>query len=159
MKITERGLELIKGFESFSGELYDDDAGHATIGYGHLVHRGRVGTDPVAEKPFLGGIDEPHARILLAGDCGRAVLALERLIVHEVLETLHATSFDALVSFTFNLGPDALRGSKLLAYVNDGELVAAAKQFERWCHAGRPPVEMRGLLRRRFAEAAMFLDY
>src|SRR3954451_2650756 len=40
-QVSDRGLELIGGFEGLRTELYDDQAGHCTIGYGHLVHRGR----------------------------------------------------------------------------------------------------------------------
>jgi GH24 family phage-related lysozyme (muramidase) len=42
MKIDAHGLHLIAGFEGFVDRPYNDSAGNATIGYGHLIHRGPV---------------------------------------------------------------------------------------------------------------------
>jgi GH24 family phage-related lysozyme (muramidase) len=39
-KLSKAGVRLIAGFEGFRSDLYDDAAGHCTIGYGHLVHMG-----------------------------------------------------------------------------------------------------------------------
>jgi lysozyme len=61
----------------------------------------------------------------------------------------------ALISFAFNLGADALAGSTLLQKVNDCDFIGAAHEFPKWDHAGG--TELRGLLIRRFEEAALFL--
>lgn len=46
-KLSKTGARFIAGFEGFRSDLYDDAAGHCTIGYGHLVHRGRRnGSEP-----------------------------------------------------------------------------------------------------------------
>ncbi len=64
--------------------------------------------------------------------------------------------FDALVSFTFNLGAGALKRSTLLKKLNCGDITGAAGQFERFVYAGGKV--MRGLVRRRAAEKEIFLN-
>jgi len=67
---------------------------------------------------------------------------------------LTQNQFDALCSFTYNLGAGALRTSTLLQLVNLGDFAAASKQFLRWDKAGGKPLA--GLTRRRRAEMALF---
>ena len=62
--------------------------------------------------------------------------------------------FDSLVDFAFNLGRGALNNSTLLKDLNAGDYMAAAKEFEKWDHAGGKVVA--GLLRRRLAEENEF---
>ena len=38
--LSSDGVELIKQFEGFRANLYNDPVGHCTVGYGTLVHRG-----------------------------------------------------------------------------------------------------------------------
>ena len=62
--------------------------------------------------------------------------------------------FDALCSFTFNLGGGALSSSTLLRKLNERDYAGAAEEFPRWCHAGGR--EVPGLVRRRLAEQSLF---
>lgn len=62
--------------------------------------------------------------------------------------------FDALTSFTFNLGAGALASSTLLKKLNAGDCAGAQKEFGRWVHAGGEVLQ--GLVRRRAAEAKLF---
>jgi lysozyme len=63
--------------------------------------------------------------------------------------------FDALVSFTYNVGLGSLRRSTLLRKLNEGNIQAAADQLLRWNRArGRV---LPGLTRRRVAERELFL--
>ena len=59
------------------------------------------------------------------------------------------------MSFSYNLGGGALRGSTLLRMLNAGDAAGAAGQFLRWNKAGGVVVD--GLMRRREAERAMFV--
>jgi lysozyme len=63
--------------------------------------------------------------------------------------------FDALVSLAFNVGLHNLKSSTLLKLLNRGEHLKAAAEFTRWSFANG--LQMPGLLRRRRAEAEMFL--
>lgn len=65
--------------------------------------------------------------------------------------------FDALVSFAYNARGWA--GSTLLSMHKAGKYAEAQKQFMRWVYARGPdgkPYQMKGLIRRRDAEAALY---
>ena len=123
MQLSAEGLELIKRFEGFRGHQYTDVAGFPTIGYGHRV---------VPPESFPGGVSEPQAATLLAGD----VSAAERAIGRLVKVALTQGQFDALVDFCFNLGAGRLASSTLLRALNAGRYDAAAEQLLLWDLAG-----------------------
>lgn len=81
----------------------------------------------------------------------------ERDVKKAVGDALGATSqeqFDALVSWTYNIGPEAMRRSTLIRKHKAGDYKGAAREFVKWNKAaGRV---MRGLTRRRKAEAALY---
>src|SRR3954468_22292218 len=96
--LSGEGARFIGRFEGFRGQMYNDAAGHCTIGYGHLVHRGPIDGSEAAE--FKHGIGEERALAILRQDAASAAAA-----VRECVEVpLTQPQFDALVSFTFNLG-------------------------------------------------------
>ena len=123
MQLSVEGLELIQRFEGFSPVVYRCPAGIPTIGYGHVVRQ---------KERFSGGITVAEAVSLLRGDVRVAEEAVARLI-HV---TLAQGQFDALVSFTFNLGAGQLQASTLRRVINRGEHHAAPAQLMRWVFAG-----------------------
>ena len=94
--ISKEGLALIERFEGFAAMPYRCPAGYITVGYGHVVRAG---------KDFSPGIKPQAARTLLARDVQVAEAAVRRLIAVPLTDG----QFDALVSFTFNLGAGALQ--------------------------------------------------
>lgn len=62
--------------------------------------------------------------------------------------------YDALVSFTFNVGTGAAASSTLVRKLNAGDCLGAAREFSRWVNAGGK--RLAGLVTRRAAERAMF---
>jgi lysozyme len=143
--ITADGLALIKHFEGFSPIIYLDAAGLPTIGYGHLVRR-----DEQSKWPH--GIGEEEAEYLLAADVGES----ERAVLRLITVPLSDGQFDALVSFTFNLGGGALQRSALRRKVNRIEFGPVPDEFRRWVWAGGR--KLSGLARRREAEIVRWLD-
>lgn len=142
MRLGSRGLGLIKSFESLRLEAYQDSVGVWTIGYGHTgpeVGPGSKMTETEAEQQLRRDVAEREP----------AISALLR-------DGARPSEFDALLSFAFNLGVVRLKGSTLLMLHNQGDRLGAAKQFPLWDRAGGR--ELRGLLRRRFAEAALYLE-
>ena len=103
-KITQGGLGLIKRFEGFSSTVYTCPAGYPTIGYGHLVR----------SNESYNEIRETEAEDLLRRD----VESAERAVLRLVNVPLTDGQFDALVSFTFNLGAGAFQRSTLRRKVN-----------------------------------------
>ncbi|MET0155769.1 MAG: lysozyme [Rickettsiales bacterium] len=143
--ITQHGINLIKRFEGFEPRIYLDAAGLPTIGYGHLLRPGEA-------EMFVNGISEAAGEALLIKD----VLLAEQAVLRLITVPLTDGQFDALVSFTFNLGGGALQRSTLRRKVNREEHDAVPPEFLRWVWAGGK--KLRGLVRRREAEAAFYLN-
>lgn len=139
------GIELIKFFEGFSPTVYMCPAGYPTIGYGHVV----TAADQAAGR-FPGAISKDEATDLLASDLPQFEGSVCRLIT----VPLHDLCFDALVSFTFNLGGGALQASTLRRLVNAGRLHDASAEFPRWVFAGAQ--KLPGLVKRRIFSRAMW---
>ena len=143
MKTSEKGIEFIKQFERLMLKPYTCPAGYLTVGYGHLVKPGYKLTWDITEE---------EADKLLREDVELAERAVSRL----VRVALNQGQFDALVSFTFNLGSGALQRSTLRQKLNRGEYVDAADEFSRWVLAGGR--RLSGLVRRRAAEKLVFME-
>lgn len=149
MDVSQAGLNLIASFEGWRAQLYNDVANNATIGYGHLVHAGPISAADRA-GPFGKGITQAQGLALLAQDAARMVAAVNQ----SVKVPLTQNQFDALVSFTYNVGVGAFQGSTLLKKLNAGDYAGAQAQFAAWNKAGGQVVA--GLVRRRAEEAALF---
>lgn len=139
-KTGPRGLALIKSFEGLRLQAYTCPAGVLTIGYGSTGPHVRPGMR----------ITEQQADALLLSDLSR----FEAAVTGAVRVPLTQAQFDALVSFTFNVGVAALRSSTLLRKLNAGDYAGAAAEFARWNKAGGKVLA--GLTRRRAAERALF---
>jgi lysozyme len=140
MTPSENCYNLIRKFEGCRSAAYQDQGGIWTIGVGHTgpeVVEGLTWTDQQIEDA-------------LTQDAQWAALAVNNL----VKATINQNQFDALVSFTFNLGTQALAGSTMLRMVNLGNFPAASAQFTNWDHIHG--VTIPGLLNRRMAERNLF---
>jgi len=147
MQLSNTGLELIRTFEGCSLTAYQDAVGVWTIGYGW--------TRPVAGVPVHAGMVITHEAaddLLITG-----VKQYEMTVNSSVTVSLAQHQFDALVSFTWNLGAASLESSSLLKKLNAGDTQGAADEFLVWCHAGGKTLP--GLVRRRAYERDLFLGY
>lgn len=141
---TPQGIDLIKQFEGGRAKPYRCPAGLLTIGYGHLILPG--------ESFPPEGITEAEAEALLRQDAAAAAGAVLRLIN----VPLSDGQFDALVSFTFNLGAGALQRSTLRRKINRQEHAQAPEELAKWVWAGGR--KLPGLVRRREAEILRYLS-
>lgn len=139
MRTGRNGVELIRHFEGCRFDAYLCPAGVWTIGYGH--------TADVKEGD---NIDQEAAEAFLIEDLETFEQAVTRLV--EV--PLTQQQFDALVSWTFNLGAGNLAESTLLKKLNNYQYAEVPEQMMRWVRAGGKVLD--GLVRRRAAEAALF---
>lgn len=146
LSLSPQGLAFLKAHEGLRLHLYADSNGHATIGYGHLVHRGPPGSQPVLEAQFAGGITPAWAGLLLAKD----TLAAQAGVRTWIRPNLAQHEFDALVSFAFNVGVGALSKSTLARRVNS--LATPDAIADAWLMWDKPA----GILHRRRDELRLF---
>ena len=139
MNISKEGTALIKKFEGCRLKAYRCSANVLTIGYGH--------TGGVQENDV---ISQPEADKLLEEDIAK----FEDYVSDNVIVELNQGQFDALVAWTFNLGPGNLRESTMLKKLNNQEYESVPFEMRRWNKAGGKTLD--GLIRRREAESLLF---
>lgn len=142
MKISQKGIDLIKSFEGLELKAYKDSVGVLTVGWGS------TGSHVIAGMT----ITKEQAEQLLKKDLER----FEKGVSDLVKVKLNQNQFDALVSFSFNLGLSNLKSSTLLRKLNASDYSGASKEFERWNRASGKVLN--GLTRRRIAERDLFLS-
>lgn len=144
-KTATKGIDLIKEFEGCRLTAYKCPAGVWTIGYGHT---GKVDGKAVASGM---AISAAKATELLKADLATYEAAVNSYVTAPITQNM----FDALVSFAFNCGAGALKGSTLLKKLNAKDYSGAAAEFPKWNKAGG--VVLNGLIRRREREQQLFL--
>lgn len=144
MKTSPAGVALIKRFEGLELESYQDIAGVWTIGYGHTETAGPNQT-----------ITEEEADDLILRDLERREVSVSDLVTVD----LNQNEFDALVSFVYNVGASAFKGSTARKRLNRGDRVGAAEALTWWHKATIDGVlkPVKGLEIRRAAERDLFL--
>ena len=133
--------QLITRFEGLKLKAYKCPAGVWTIGYGHTknVHSRLT-------------ITKVEALVFLKSD----VLSVAALVTALIKPKISQNQFDALVSFTFNVGAYNFSESTLLKKLNMGTPISAiAAEFGRWVYS--KDIILTGLIRRREAERELFL--
>ena len=145
MTTSDVSIVLISGFEDTRFKAYDDGVGVWTIGTGTTVY-------PNGVKVKQGETCTPEqAKAYFKHDLAK----FEKTVNESVTVPLNQNQFDALVSLTYNIGSGAFKNSTLLKLLNKGDFQGAANQFLVWNKAGGKV--MKGLVRRREAERALFL--
>lgn len=139
---SQRGINLIRGFERFEANPYRCPAGLLTIGYGHVIRK----TDCIVPPLTLLG-----AEALLRND-----LAPIEIYLSGVLPGIPQNEFDALASLIFNIGLGAFEKSTLFKLLKAGNKLGAAAQFLLWNKVKGQ--SLAGLTRRRTAERDMFSE-
>lgn len=158
MNISKNGLtHLIKIEGGAQLTMYNDlgaNKGHCTIGVGHLIHKGVCNGIIPSEKPYLKGITLPKAESLLKSDLKVA----ENAVNNYVTAKINQNQYDALVSFTFNVGATAFKNSTLLRYLNSNQISSASNEFLKWdkMTIGGVKKSVKGLFNRRIAEKSLF---
>jgi len=120
MKISQKGIDLIKQFESFGEKQYRCSAGKLTIGYGHVV---------LASDKFPPLITKLEAEEILRKDLEGFEKSLNQLIK----VSLTQNQFDALMSLIFNIGATNFGKSTLLKFLNSRFFNKIPNEIRRWC--------------------------
>jgi len=139
--VTANGVKLLQQHEGLRLKAYKDPVGILTIGYGH------TGSDV---KPNM-VITKARAVELLINDLDVA----ENHVRRYVKVPLTQNQFNALVSFTYNLGGGTLKKSTLLKLLNEKNYEGASSEFRKFVFAGNK--KLAGLVKRRADEQLLFL--
>ena len=159
MKVSPAALKMVKHHEGVRVKPYRCPALLWTVGVGHVIDPNhiKVPFDERRSLPIPDGWDRvlsmDEVDSILSQDLGRFERGVARLC------PASANSqgiFDALVSFSFNVGLGNLQRSGLRMKTNRGEFQDAAEEFMKWTKAaGRV---LPGLVKRRQDERAMYLS-
>ena len=154
MNVDDKGIQLIKSFEGCKLEAYQDAVGIWTIGYGHT---GPFELTLHGVNEYFSGvvsgirITQEEAESILKQDLDK----FEKGIIPLIHVPLTQNQFNALVSFSFNVGINAFKNSTMRSVLNKKNYDEAANQFKRWNKAGKK--QLKGLTRRRRSEAYLFV--
>ena len=151
-EISDAGVEFIKQFEGFSKKPYLDN-GTWRVGYGTAC----------TSNDYVNGISEEEATELFREELLKVGQKVSAYLDQYEIEA-DQCQFDALVSFTYNLGTGWMDpGYKFSSYLIDGlenyDDLTILDAYVVWCHVGKNIDS--GLARRRLAEAMLLIygDY
>lgn len=145
MNLSQNGINLIKKFEGFKADAYQDGGGVWTVGYGTTFIYGRH----VIKGDHL---DEPAAQDYMIKTANGFLQSVSSFIKVQLTQN----QIDAIACFIYNLGVDQFENSTLLRKLNAKDFQGAADQFSRWIYDNGQVVQ--GLIRRRAAERSLFLQ-
>ena len=134
-------IDMVKHFEGFKAVAYLCPANVWTIGYGRTknVKEGDITSMPQATRDLEEELIEFGEQVL-------SVVDVE----------LSQNEFDALASWTYNLGVGNLQSSTLLKKLNSGDKNSVPEEMIRWNKAAGKVLA--GLTRRREAEAKLWVN-
>jgi lysozyme len=154
MTMSDHGKKLLAQWEGFERTMYLDVAGLPTIGVGHLLTENELSSKRIVidgqALDYTDGLTEQQVYDLLGQDLAR----FEQAVNEDVEPDLTQNQFDALVSFTFNVGESAFKQSTLLKRLNERDFVDVPNQLRRWNKSGGKKVQ--GLVNRRENEIKLW---
>ena len=145
MTTGKKGIDLIKKYEGLSLKPYLCPANIPTIGYGSTIYPDGTKVS-MKDAPITKDRAEEILKFVLT--------TFERAVNKLVTVPITQNQFDALVSFTYNVGGVHLADSTLLKMLNNGDYAGASEQFGRWAKAGGKTLP--GLVARRESEKELF---
>ena len=156
MKVSQKCIQQIKLDEGVKNKPYQCPALLWTVGVGHVIDPNHAKV-PFADRKKL-PIPDGWNRILTADEIDeilrKDLARFEAGVLRLIKVKLTQGQFDALVSFSFNVGLGNLQNSTLRMKLNRGDYEGAAEQFLVWTKAGGRVLP--GLVKRRTHEKEMF---
>ena len=159
MKVSDKVIVMIKHHEGIRRSAYLCPAKLWTIGVGHVLYPAQAKL-PLAERASYpidpidrGPITDAEIDHYLAQDLARFERGVARYCPSAID---NQGQFDALVSFSFNVGLGTLQRSTLRQKFNRGDYAGAADEFLKYTKAAGKV--LKGLVNRRNDERALFLS-
>ena len=158
MKISARGIQLIKHWEGVRYRPYTCSARLFTIGVGHVLYpvQGRLPLDQRDAFPLAPEDNRTFSKAEVDGLLSADLIRFETGVARLFPMVLTQGQNDALVSFAFNLGLGGVQRSTLRQKVLRGETQEAADEFLKFTRGGGKILP--GLVKRRNDERALFLS-
>ena len=158
MNVSPKAVAMIKHHEGVRFTPYRCPAKLWTVGVGHVMYPEQAKL-PIDQRDAF-NIKPEHFRKfspeevdgILRADLDRFERGVERYITVPLTQGM----FDALVSFSFNVGLGTLQRSTLRQKLNRGDKEGAADELLKYCMAGGKI--LKGLQNRRIDERALFLS-
>ena len=157
MKVSKECIDMIKHHEGVRTRGYRCPALLWTIGVGHVIDPNHIKV-PLNERkdlPIPPGWDRTLSMAEVDDILATDLASFERGVLRLCPSGLTQSRFDALVSFSFNVGLGNLQRSTIRMCHNRGDFEAAAEAFMQWTKAGGR--ELPGLVKRRKDERALYL--
>ncbi|KAI9368395.1 lysozyme-like domain-containing protein [Aspergillus egyptiacus] len=147
--VNDATLDLMKSFEGWEPDVYDDGYGNPTIGYGHLCDDWEC-SDVSYDIP----LSEEDGEALFADDITTYQDGVVAALSSDV--TLNDNQYGALVSWCYNVGAGNVEASALVDRLNAGEdpNTVAEEELPKWKYSNGEVSA--GLERRREAEVELF---
>ena len=146
MKVSQKAIILIKHHEGVRNKPYKCPAGLWTVGVGHLIGDGKS-LPAEWNKTFT----QEEIDGILKRDLSRFELGVSKMLPNVQLKQCE---FDALVSFSFNLGLGTFQRSTIRQALLRGDKTTAMESLVKYCKAGGKI--LKGLQNRRLDERRLF---
>jgi lysozyme len=158
MKVSDKAIQMIKHHEGVRFKPYQCPAKLWTVGVGHVIdpNHGKLTVEQRKALPTPDGWDRKLSEDEVNGILRRDLDRFERGVEKFCPVALTQGEFDALVSFSFNVGLGTLQRSTLRQKLLRGDKEGAAEELLKYCMAGGKV--LKGLLNRRNDEKALFLS-
>ena len=156
MKVSKQCIEMIKHHEGVRTRPYRCPALLWTVGVGHVIDPNHIKVKFEDRKNIA--LPDERNRVLSMAEVDRILAEdlanFERGVLRLCPTGLTQGRFDALVSFSFNVGLGNLQRSTIRMKHNRGDFEEAAEAFMQWTKAGGK--ELPGLVKRRKDEKALY---
>ena len=158
MNVSYKAIKMIQHHEGIRNKPYRCPAKLWTIGVGHVMYpeQGKLKIDDRMSVELLPAdnrvFTQAEVDSILKADLARFEAGVSKLITVPLTQGM----FDALVSFSFNVGLGTLQRSTLRTKLNRGDKEGAAEELLKYCMAGGKI--LKGLQNRRIDERALFLS-
>ena len=162
MTMSDQGLEILKKMEGVRYQVYDDETGRVvssyrevqgnpTIGVGHLIKNNEK---EHFEQYLKNGSKLTESQV---NDLFREDIEKHTTFKNQISVPITQNMFDAMASFSFNAGPDALKQDGIINLINRKDYQSAGEKIKssRVSALGDPNY----LSNRRSKESELFLRY